>query len=121
MICKEYLKSCVQNNFAVLATNYYNFETLKGILIAAQISQSKLILQLSENTLKYLGLKPAVYLARSMINDYGVEGWIHLDHGSSIQIIQECLDAGFDSIMIDASEKTIEENIKITQKVVRIA
>src|SRR5690606_11939876 len=54
-------------------------------------------------------------------NHYGVEGWLHLDHGSSVDMVQRCLDAGFDSVMIDASEKPFTENVRITAEVVRLA
>lgn len=112
---------CARSGTALLATNFYNFETLKGLLLAAQKTKSNLILQTSEGTLHYLGVKPAVAMARAMLCDFGVTGWLHFDHGSSIRLVQECLDAGFDSIMIDASEKPLEENIKITKEVVRMA
>lgn len=121
MTCKEKLKICTREGTALLATNFYNFETLKGLLLAAQKSESDLILQLSESTLRYLGIKPAVALAASMLKDYGVNGWIHLDHGSSASIVRECLDAGFDSVMIDASEKSLVENIRLTKEIVRMA
>ena len=121
MTCKEKLKQCTQNSTAMLATNFYNFETLIGLLLAAQKTGNSIILQTSEGTLNYLGVKPAVSLVRSLLDELGVEGWLHLDHGSSIQVVKECLDAGYDSVMIDASEKSISENIKITTEVVRVA
>lgn len=121
MTCKERLKKCAAERSALLATNFYNFETLKGLLLAAQQTQSSLILQLSESTLHYLGIKPAAALAKSMLKEYDLEGWIHLDHGSSVDIVKECLDAGFDSVMIDASEKPLKKNIAITREVVKLA
>lgn len=121
MTCKEKLKKCKEEGTALLAANFYNFETLKGLLLAAQKTNSSLILQTSESTLRYLGIKPAKALADSMLMEYHVQGWIHLDHGSSIEIVRKCLDAGFDSVMIDASEKSFSENVKITKEVVEIA
>lgn len=121
MTCKEKLKTCVKEHTALLATNFYNFETLKGLVLAAQKTKSELILQTSESTLHYLGVKPAVALARSMLKDFGVTGWLHLDHGNSIKLIQECLDAGYDSVMIDASELPMEGNIQVVNKVVKMA
>lgn len=121
MTCKEKLRKCRLEGTAQLATNFYNFETLKGLLLAAKDARSDLILQSSEGTLKYLGVKPAVALARTMLKDYGVNGWLHLDHGSSIEVVKECLDVGYDSVMIDASEKPVRENIRITKEVVRMA
>lgn len=106
---------------AILAANFYNFETLSGILQAAYKVKMPVILQLSESSIRYMGLTIAYALARSALREYAVEGWLHLDHGSSIEIVQKCLDTGFDSVMIDASEKSLDENIRITHQVVKIA
>lgn len=106
---------------AILAANFYNFETLSGILQAASLLQKPIILQLSESSIRYMGLSVAVSMAKATFKEYAVEGWLHLDHGSSIEIVKMCLDAGFDSVMIDASEKQLDENIRITREVVKIA
>lgn len=106
---------------ALLAANFYNFETLTGILQAAKAKESPLILQLSEGSIKYLGLQAAINLARTELKAFDVQGWIHLDHGSSVEVVHRCLDAGFDSVMIDASEKPFEENVRITKAVVKLA
>jgi fructose-bisphosphate aldolase class II/tagatose 1,6-diphosphate aldolase GatY/KbaY len=68
-----------------------------------------------------MGLKQAHQMARTAIEQHGVEAWVHLDHGDSPELVAQCLDAGFDSVMIDASEKPYEENIRITGKVVSMA
>jgi fructose-bisphosphate aldolase class II/tagatose 1,6-diphosphate aldolase GatY/KbaY len=68
-----------------------------------------------------MGLSVAKQLAESMLKFYGVEGWVHLDHGDSYELAAACLDAGFDSVMIDASEKPFDENVRITRSVVKIA
>lgn len=106
---------------AILAVNFYNFETLAGILKAAKAMSQPVILQLSESSINYLGLKIAAGLARKGLEQYGVEGWLHLDHGGSVELVQRCLDEGFDSVMIDASEKPFDENVKTTLKVVKLA
>lgn len=106
---------------AVLATNFYNFETLKGVLLAAKVMEQPLILQLTKSSIDYMGLPVAYQMARSMLNYHGVEGWVHLDHGDSYDLVAQCLDAGFDSVMIDASEKPFNENVAITAKVVKLA
>ncbi len=106
---------------AILGVNFYNFETLSGILQAAHHLDMPIILQLSESSLKYMGIPVAVSLAKTALRQYSVKGWVHLDHASSIDIIRICLDSGFDSVMIDASEKTLHENIRITYQVVKLA
>jgi ketose-bisphosphate aldolase len=106
---------------AILAANFYNFETLSGVLAAAAALQMPVILQLSESSINYMGLPVAASMAKSAVKEYGVEAWLHLDHGSSVEIVQRCLDEGFDSVMIDASEKPLDENIKMTSHVVKLA
>jgi len=106
---------------AILAANFYNFETLSGILQAASMIKMPIILQISESSIHYMGLTVATALAKTALREFAVEGWLHLDHGSSVEIVQSCLDEGFDSVMIDASEKPLDENIRITRHVVKIA
>ncbi len=121
MTLKEKLARCSNEGKALLAVNFYNFETLKGLLLAAKETGSSLILQLSESSLQYLEIKPAAAMAFAMLKEFDVEGWLHLDHGSNIEIAKQCLDAGFDSVMIDASEQPLPENIKLTKEVVKLA
>jgi fructose-bisphosphate aldolase class II/tagatose 1,6-diphosphate aldolase GatY/KbaY len=106
---------------AILAANFYNFETLAGILTAASFTDMPVILQLSESSIRYMGLKVAAAMAKAALREFAVEGWLHLDHGSSVEMVQDCLDQGFDSVMIDASEKSLDENITITHQVMKIA
>jgi len=118
---QDKLKEYKAEKKAILAANFYNFETLSGILQAAAGAKLPVILQLSESSIRYMGLKIAVSMARAAIETYGVEAWLHLDHGGSADMVKNCLEAGFDSVMIDASEKSVDENIAITSRVVKMA
>lgn len=121
MRLQEKLLANKKNGRALLATNFYNFETLSAVLTAARDTNSELILQLSESSIRYMGLKVATALARSAISQYGVKAWLHLDHGQDTALVKACVDAGFDSVMIDASEKPFEENVRITREIVQYA
>ena len=121
MLLKDKLAQFNQSGHAILAANFYNFETLTGILNAVGDTSQDIILQVSEGTIQYLGLEMTVDMVRAALRQHEINGWLHLDHGSSIELVQQCLDVGFDSVMIDASEKPLEENIKITCQVVRLA
>lgn len=110
-----------QKGRALLATNFYNFETLHAVLTAAQQAESSLILQLSESSLNYLGVDLAVAMAKAAISQYNVNAWLHMDHGTNVELVKRCLDAGFDSVMIDASEKSFKENVATTYEIVKYA
>jgi fructose-bisphosphate aldolase class II/tagatose 1,6-diphosphate aldolase GatY/KbaY len=121
MKIKNKLHQFTKEGRGLLATNFYNLETLHGVLKAASDLNEPLILQLTQSSIQYMGLETAVAMARLGMKEFGVEGWIHLDHGGSVQLVQSCLDAGFDSVMIDGSELSFEENVKITKEVVKRA
>jgi ketose-bisphosphate aldolase len=121
MTLREKLLQLKKDRKAILAANFYNFETLSGILTAASELKLPVILQLSESSIRYLGIGVASAMARNALMEYRVEGWLHLDHGSSLTMVQQCLEHGFDSVMIDASEKPFAENIRITKEAVELA
>ena len=107
---KEVLYDCLAAKTAVLATNFYNYETLVCVARAAKAMNALVMLQLTRSSIDYMGLHTAYKMGRQVIEDYGLQGYIHLDHGPSLELVQKCLDEGFDSVMIDASEKPFEEN-----------
>ncbi|MCC5943085.1 MAG: class II fructose-bisphosphate aldolase [Balneolaceae bacterium] len=121
MKLQEWLSELENKESAVLAANFYNFETLSGILQAAEETGSEIILQTSPATIEYLGVNMAVSMAKAALKKYNVQGWLHLDHAESINLIKTCLDAGYDSVMIDASDKSFPENVTITSQVVELA
>lgn len=121
MTLKEKLQLLTKQKKGLLATNFYNLETLHGVLKAACVTNQPIILQLTKSSIDYMGLKTAVNLARTGLEQFGVEGWLHLDHGDSVDMVQTCLDAGFDSVMIDGSELSFEENIDLSKEVVNRA
>ncbi|RRB18379.1 class II fructose-bisphosphate aldolase [Larkinella knui] len=121
MTLKEKMRQLTSEKKGLLATNFYNMETLHGVLTAAKETRQPVILQLTGSSIDYMGLNTAVELARTGLKDFGVEGWIHLDHGSTVELAQACLDAGFDSVMIDGSELPFEENVRLTREVVKRA
>jgi len=118
---KKKFETLNENRQAILATNFYNFETLKAILLAAKERNDDIILQLTQSSINYLGLENAVSMAKSGLKYYGVNGYLHLDHGGSIELVESCLKAGFDSVMFDGSELPLEQNIELTRKVVKMA
>ena len=117
----EKLKEVRGNNKALLAANFYNLETCKGIIRAAAYLEQPVILQLTQSSIEYMGLKTAIRIGRTVSEEHDVNSWLHLDHCKDIDLIKSCLYQGFDSVMIDASDKPLEENTKVTSSVVKAA
>jgi len=121
MKLQDKLQECRRNRQAILATNYYNLETLKGVIQAVEKSGQPIILQLTESSIDYMGLEAAVSLGRIYLERANCKGWIHLDHGANFELAERALKAGVDSVMIDGSELPLEQNIDLTRRVVDLA
>lgn len=121
---KEILEKAKQGNYAVPHFNINNLEWTRYILEEMQELNSGVILGVSEGAIKYMGgVNVVTNLVKSLIKDLNIQidVVLHLDHGSSFEICQKCIDAGFTSVMIDASHYPLLKNIEITKKVVEYA
>jgi fructose-bisphosphate aldolase, class II len=121
---KEMIHQALENKYAVGHFNVNNLEFAQAILQAAQEEQSPVILAVSPGYIPYLGgLKVVASMVRALVDDFkiNVPVALHLDHGSSFEMCIQAIEAGFTSVMIDASHHPLEENIAITKKVVEEA
>lgn len=121
---KEMLIKAKDGGYAVGQFNINNLEFTQAILLAAEEEKSPVILGVSEGAARYMGgFKTIVKMVEGLLEDYKVTVpvAIHLDHGSSYDKCKEAIDAGFTSVMIDASHHPFEENVETTKKVVDYA
>ena len=96
----------------------------QAILAAAEEEKSPVILGVSEGAARHMGgFKTVVMMVQGLLEDMKitVPVAIHLDHGSSFDKCKEAIDAGFTSVMIDASHHPFEENVETTKAVVEYA
>ncbi|ACJ35082.1 Fructose-1,6-bisphosphate aldolase [Anoxybacillus flavithermus WK1] len=120
----EMLKQALAGKYAVGQFNINNLEWTQAILAAAEEEKSPVILGVSEGAARYMGgFKTVVNMVKGLMEDMNitVPVAIHLDHGSSFEKCKAAIDAGFTSVMIDASHHPFEENVEITSKVVEYA
>ena len=120
---KDIIKDCQKCNYAVGAFNIHNIESVLGVAQAAMKAKSPAVIQVSESTIKYMGVKPITHLVSTVAKNIAtsVPIALHLDHGKSFDSIFECINAGFSSVHIDASHLPLDENIHLTKQVVELA
>lgn len=121
---KEMMIKGKEEGYAIGQFNLNNLEFTQAILQAAQEENSPVICGVSEGAARYMGgFTTVVNMVKGLMHDYKitVPVAIHLDHGSSFEKCKEAIDAGFTSVMIDASHHPFEENIEITKQVVEYA
>lgn len=121
---KEMLLKAKEGHYAVGQFNINNVEWVGAILDEVQELKAPVILGVSEGACKYMGgPNTVVGMVKGYILDKNitVPVAIHLDHGSSVEVCKKMIDAGFTSVMIDASHFPLEENIAKTKEVVEYA
>lgn len=121
---KNMLENAKKNHYAIPQFNINNLEWTKYILEECEKLKVPVILGVSEGALKYMGGPKVVSgIVTSLIEELNITISIalHLDHGSSFDICQKVIDAGFTSVMIDGSRLPLNENINLTKKVVEYA
>ncbi len=117
---KQMLINAMNGGYAVPAFNFFNLETLRAIIDAANKTKSAVILSVSTSALKYVGGDVLMGMIGGLKLD-GKNFALHLDHGDSFEACKAAIDMGFSSVMIDASDKPLGENIEITRRVVEYA
>jgi fructose-bisphosphate aldolase, class II len=120
----DMLNKALKEKYAVGQFNINNLEWTQAILAAAEQEKSPVILGVSEGAARHMGgFKTTVMMVKGLLEDMKitVPVAIHLDHGSSYDKCKEAIEAGFTSVMIDASHGPFEENVSTTKKVVELA
>ncbi|SMO67632.1 class II fructose-1,6-bisphosphate aldolase [Melghirimyces algeriensis] len=117
----EFLPRAKKEGFAVGQFNMNNLEFVQGIAAAAKEERSPFIFGVSEGAMRYMGIDYVVAMAEIAAKESGVPVALHLDHGSSFEMVMKCIQAGFSSVMFDGSHYPFEENIRLTKEVVKAA
>lgn len=119
---KEMLNKAREEKYCVGAFDASTIEMAMKIVEAAEELNSPVII---------MGLKPDLdngdmldywlYSLRKMAQKASVPVCLHLDHARDMEFLKKCVDMGFTSVMFDASECSLEENIRITKEAVEYA
>jgi fructose-bisphosphate aldolase class II len=120
---KEMLIKARDGKYAVGQFNINNLEWTKAILLTVQETNSPVILGVSEGAGKYMGGYDAVVgMVNGLIKDLNitVPVALHIDHGTYEGVLK-VIEAGFSSVMFDGSHYPIDENIKKTTELVKLA
>ena len=122
MNAREILLKAKNEKYAIPQFNINNLEWAKYILEVCEEEKSPVFLGVSSGAAKYMGgFNVVVGMVKGLAKDKTIPVCLHLDHGQSFDSCKAAIDAGFTSVMIDASRLELEENIKTTKEVVDYA
>ena len=118
---KNMLKEALAGGYAIPAFNVCNMESAQAVAEVAGEKNVPIIISVSEGAGKYAGYDYIKAIVEVASKKYANDICLHLDHGKSFEACKAAIDAGFTSVMIDASHLSYEENIAATKQVVEYA
>lgn len=118
----DIIHKAYKERYAIPQFNIVNVEYARYILEECENQKSPVILGVSEKVAKHLGgFNVVKKMIEGLIIDLNVmvPVILHLDHAKTKELCEQAINAGFDSVMIDYSSHTLEENISVTKSLVQ--
>src|SRR3954471_18427795 len=115
---KDLLDRALADRYGVPAFNIVNDLSIEAVLAAAVAEDSPVILQTSVKTVRMYGRAQLFDIFRALVRDVPVPVTLHLDHCPDRAVISDCLAGGWNSVLFDAHELDVAENLRQTTEVV---
>ena len=107
---KQILDEAEKGGYGVGAFNVNNMEQIQAIMRAAREADSPVIIQASRGALRYSNLIYLKHLMMAAVEENpNLKIALHLDHGNDLEVVQQAIDLGFTSVMLDLSLIHISE------------
>jgi ketose-bisphosphate aldolase len=117
----DILARAKRDHYAVGAFNIVDYASFRSVVRAAEELSAPVIVQTSVKTVLLWGYRAIAGWYRELGECSKVSVVLHHDHCKDIDVVSECIDAGWTSVMIDASAKPFQENLEITRRVIELA
>lgn len=117
----ELFKVARENNFAIPAPNFVDQNSIKAYIEVAEKLNLPIILAYAEAHEDFLSFDEALYLGKYYGEKAKIPAVLHFDHGTKKELIIRAIDEGFNSVMIDASMDSFEDNVRKTREIVKYA
>ncbi len=114
---KDYFKEYKNSRKAIGHFNFSTGDQLRAIVEAAQEAGEVVMVGTSEGEAGFLGYRQAVALVKSYFYD-GLLVFLNADHHKTFDSAKQAIDAGYDTVLIDASSRSLDDNIVLTKQVV---
>ena len=119
---RELMDTAATNGIGQGAFNVIHLETAEGLVAGAETAGVPLILQISENCVRFHGgLVPIARGAMSIARDSSVPVALHLDHAESEELALQAVDLGFGSVMYDGAHLPYDSNVEVTRRIATYA
>ncbi len=118
---KKIVEDAAKAEYAVPGFNVFGYEDAAAIVAAAEELNCPVILMTNRDAVAHMPFDILGGILRGIAADAKVPVCVHLDHGKTFEEAVKAIKAGYTSVMYDGSQLPLEENIKNTKEIVRMA
>jgi fructose-bisphosphate aldolase, class II len=116
----EVLAPAAASGVGLGSFNVFSIEHAEALTAAAEAAGTPVVLQISQNAVRYHGALAPIGLATlALARNGAVPMVVHLDHATDASLVDEAIELGFGSVMFDASTMPYAENVAATAEIVR--
>jgi len=117
---REVLTATDQSGAAIGHFNISELAALKAVVSAAREKGVPVAVGLSESERRFMGVRQAAALVRSIREEQSQPIYLNADHTHSLSSAEEAVRAGFDSVVFDRSEVPLDQNVAETKQAVEV-
>ncbi len=118
---QEYIKWALENKKAIGHFNISNTEGFWAVVLATKELQVPVIIGVSEGERDFIGIREIASIVKTYREYTGEPVFLNADHTYSFDRVKEVVDAGFDAVIFDGTELSLDENVEVTKKCIEYA
>ena len=118
---KSVLDAAKAGHYGIVAPDFLTLNAARVFVQAADALKTPILLSFAQGHAGLISLEEAALVGKYWAEKVDTPIVLHLDHGQDFDFLRHAIELGFTSVMLDASMKNMDENIRLTQEVVTYA
>jgi len=118
---KSVLDAAKAGRYGIVAPDFLTLNAARVFVQTADALKTPILLSFAQGHAGLISLEEAALVGKYWAEKVDTPIVLHLDHGQNFDFLQRAVELGFTSVMLDASMKDMDENIRLTREVVACA
>ena len=118
---KSVLDAAKAGRYGIVAPDFLTLNAARVFAQTADALRTPILLSFAQGHAGLISLEEAALVGKYWAEKVATPIVLHLDHGQDFDFLHRAIELGFTSVMLDASMKDMDENIRLTKEVVAYA
>ena len=118
---KSVLDAAKAGRYGIVAPDFLTLNAARVFAQTADALRTPILLSFAQGHAGLISLEEAALVGKYWAEKVATPIVLHLDHGQDFDFLHRAIELGFTSVMLDASMKDMDENIRLTKEVIAYA